>query len=90
MKGRVGGNIRGDKEQVFLGGAAQRGVWLDEGGDDDGSVPWFYRWSFFLFFFFLFKCFTAPQHQNKALGLQRGAMWGRREAEKQQLVQQGG
>lgn len=39
------------------------------------------------FFFFLFKCFTAPQHQNKALGLQRGAMWGRREAEKQQLVQ---
>lgn len=52
MKGRVGGNIRGDKEQVFLGGAAQRGVWSDEGGDDDGSVPWFYRWSFFLFFFF--------------------------------------
>lgn len=83
MEGRVGGNIRGDKEQVFLGGASQRGVWSDEGGDDDGRVPWFYRWLFFVFF----KCVTDPQHQNKALGLQRGAMWGRREAEKQQLVQ---
>lgn len=84
MKGRVGGNIRGDKEQVFLGGAAQRGVWSDEGGDDDGSVPWFYRWSFFSFFSCLsvsrppsirIKLWAYREEQCGAGGRWRSSSW---------------